>query len=184
MCEQTACPDETMREGSRPIPPAHVLLMPTRRHVSNYGLISTLLRVYGFTQFAGWEGREMHQRPTYVEDVLNLQPGEWVHVRPLEEIRRTFDRGERTHGMRFMAAMGAYFGKKLRVYKRANVILLEGTAETRRLKNTVLLEGAICQGEGFVCDRSCFYFWKESWLKRVPPKPAKLDQQIDSTGGP
>ena len=68
-----------------------------------------------------------------------------------------------------MPSMSRYCGTQLRLYKRVETIVLEGTGQTRRLKDTVLLEGAICDGEGFVCDRSCFYFWKEAWLTRVPP---------------
>jgi hypothetical protein len=35
------------------------------------------------------------------------------------------------------------------------------------MKNTVLLDGAICDGWGGKCDRSCFFFWREAWLRRV-----------------
>ena len=99
--------------------------------------------------------------------ILDLQPGEFVEVRSEEEIRRTLDANRRNRGLIFMANMAKSCGKQFRVYKRAQTIILEGSGEVRRLKNTVLLEGGICDGEGFVCDRSCFFFWREAWLKRV-----------------
>jgi hypothetical protein len=35
---------------------------------------------------------------------------------------------------------------------------------------TVLLDGVMCDGtEHGGCDRSCFLFWREEWLKRVTP---------------
>jgi len=39
--------------------------------------------------------------------------------------------------------------------------------QRRMIKNTVLLESTYCQGKNFNCDRSCFLFWKEVWLRRV-----------------
>jgi hypothetical protein len=45
--------------------------------------------------------------------------------------------------------------------------MLEGSGELRKLQNTVLLEGVMCDGI-FGCDRSCFQFWREAWLRRVP----------------
>ncbi|MGE5245483.1 MAG: hypothetical protein ACM3SQ_14760 [Betaproteobacteria bacterium] len=105
---------------------------------------------------------------------LGLQRGDWVEVRSEDEIRETLDSTGRSRGLGFMPSMFAYCGKRLRVYKRVETIVLEGTGETRRLRDTVLLEGAICDGEGFVCDRSCFYFWKETWLKRAVPDEATV----------
>jgi len=65
-----------------------------------------------------------------------------------------------------MPMMRVCCGKEFRVYKRVEKIVLESTGEIRRLKNTVLLEDAICDGI-YGCNRSCFFFWKEAWLERV-----------------
>jgi hypothetical protein len=52
--------------------------------------------------------------------------------------------------------------------KRVEKICLENEPRTvRRLENTVILEGAFCKGSGIGCDRACFYFWRECWLKRT-----------------
>jgi hypothetical protein len=105
---------------------------------------------------------------TVSEETLNLQPGEWVEVKSEEEIWSTLDLRRRHKGMSFMKGMRDFCGKRLRVYKRVEHILLESTGEIRKIKNTVLLEGAICDGlERGRCDRSCFFYWKEVWLRRV-----------------
>jgi hypothetical protein len=54
------------------------------------------------------------------------------------------------------------------VRNRVDKIILEGTQKQRELKDTVVLEGAICDG---VCHRMCprqsLLFWRECWLERV-----------------
>jgi len=97
--------------------------------------------------------------------VLDLKPGEWVRVRSEPEILATLDRCHQLSGLAWMDMMRKCCGKEFRVYKRVNKIVLESTGEIRKLKNTVLLEGAICNGI-YGCDRSCFFFWKEAWLQR------------------
>jgi hypothetical protein len=100
------------------------------------------------------------------EEVLNLQPGEWVEVRSKEEIDQMLDSSGNYMGLFWMPNMDRFCGKRFRVLKRMERMLLESTGETRKIKNTVLLEGAICE-DLFGCDRSCFHFWREAWLKRV-----------------
>lgn len=102
------------------------------------------------------------------EEVLNLQAGELVEVKSLAEIRKTLDENGRYRGLYFMGEMRQFCGKQFRVHKKVNRILLESTAEIRKTKNTVLLEGVMCDGHvQSGCDRSCFYYWREAWLKRV-----------------
>jgi hypothetical protein len=52
-----------------------------------------------------------------VEEVLDLQPGELVRIRSLEEIRSTLDEAERYRGLYFMPEMEEFCGKKFRVFK-------------------------------------------------------------------
>jgi len=103
--------------------------------------------------------------PGHVE-VPELQPGEWVRVRSREEIRAMLDRCERYEGLAWMTTMEKCCGREFTVRRRVHKIVLESTGEIRKLKNTVLLEGGICDGI-YGCDRSCFFFWKEAWLERV-----------------
>ena len=101
-------------------------------------------------------------------EVLSLQPGEWVQVRSEEEIRATLDHQGKHRGMAFVPTeMLVHCGRQYRVLKRVERIFLEESKTNRKLKNTVLLEGAHCQGIGLDCDRCCFLFWREAWLKRI-----------------
>ena len=68
----------------------------------------------------------------------------------------------------FTDEMVPYIGKRFRVHKRVESIFLEESKQRRTIKNTVLLESSYCHGKNFNCDRSCFLFWKEVWLKRAP----------------
>lgn len=103
-----------------------------------------------------------------IQDLLNLQPGEWVEVRSEQEILRTLDADHKYKGLRFMAGMEKCCGRRYKVYKRLQRMLMESTGECRKIKNSVLLEGAMCDGEPYNgCDRSCFFYWREVWLKRV-----------------
>ena len=99
-------------------------------------------------------------------EVLNLQPGEWVRVKPEPMILATLDACGRYKGLAWIPCMHAYCGKEYRVYKKVEKIILESTGEIRRAKNTVLLEGVVCEGL-YGCDRSCFPFWREIWLERI-----------------
>lgn len=99
---------------------------------------------------------------------LGLRPGEWIEVRPFDEILATLDADGKNRGLAFTFEMRAYCGRRFRVFKRLERMFNECTHERRGLKNTVLLEGVYCQGAGFGCDRSCFHFWREAWLRRAP----------------
>jgi len=119
---------------------------------------------------------------------LRLMPGEWVRVRPLDEIRATLDDEGRCDGLVFMPSMARFCGMELRVKKRVEAIFDEAGGVLRQCRDTVLLETVICDGMdvretlGCRCDRSCFYFWHEGWLERVhvasselhPERPSEL----------
>jgi hypothetical protein len=100
------------------------------------------------------------------EESLRLQPGELVTVRSEEEILSTLDRFGRNRGLYWMPMMREYCGQTFPVYKRVDRIVLENTGEIRKLRNTVLLDGVLCDGL-YGCDRSCFHFWREVWLRRA-----------------
>lgn len=104
------------------------------------------------------------------QEVLNLQPGELVEVKSAQEILATLDHRRRHKGLLWMTGMQKYCGRRYRVLKRVQRITLESDGEQRNMKNTVLLEGVMCDGREFGgCDRCCFHFWREAWLKRVQP---------------
>jgi hypothetical protein len=151
------------------------ILCPTRifkffwqlRNGGLHNAISTVtLRTRRFLAARGISHSKYEKgKPSY-EEVLNLQPGDWVRVRPEKDILASLDNCSQNKGLAWMPIMNRYCGKKLKVYKRVDKIVLESTGEIRKLKNTVLLEGAVCDGI-YGCDRSCFHFWREIWLERV-----------------
>jgi len=104
--------------------------------------------------------------------ILNLQEGEWVEVRAATEIFATLDRQDKLRGLRFTPEMAKFCGKRFKVYKKLDKIILEATGELRKIKTpTVLLEGVFCDGTAHGgCDRTCFCFWREQWLKRPSSK--------------
>jgi len=97
---------------------------------------------------------------------LNLQPGELVQVKSYQEISATLDKNGFNKGLLWMPTMQKFCGRKFRVYKRLNRIMIESTGEIRNIKNTVLLDGVMCE-DLYGCDRSCFHFWRDAWLQRV-----------------
>ncbi len=101
---------------------------------------------------------------------LNLQPGEWVEVRSIDEISQSLDENKKYKGVIFMPEMESFCGKRCKVFKKVEIIKLESTMEIRKLTTPpVLLEGVYCDG-GYHggCDRACFHFWMDPWLKRTP----------------
>lgn len=99
---------------------------------------------------------------------LNLQPGDLVRVKPLEQIRQTLDAEGKHQKLLFAPSMTEFCGSVMRVQKRVERIVLEGSPRQRAIKDTVLLEGATCDG---VCHRLCprqsLLFWRECWLEKV-----------------
>jgi hypothetical protein len=98
---------------------------------------------------------------------LNLQPGELVEVKSEPEVRATLDEQGRHRGLLWMPGMARFCGKTYRVHKRVETIMLESTGELRKIRNTVLLADVMCENL-YGCDRSCFHYWREAWLRRVP----------------
>ena len=99
---------------------------------------------------------------------LNLQPGDLVRVKSLEQIRETLDAEGKHQKLLFAPSMAEYCGDVMRVQKRVERIVLEASTRQRAIKDTVLLEGATCDG---VCHRLCprqsLLFWRECWLEKV-----------------
>ena len=101
------------------------------------------------------------------DERLNLRPGEWIEVKSKEEILETLDDHGKNRGLRFVPEMFDFCGRRFRVLKRVEKICIENTPDVRSIRNTVLLENGICQGGGIGCDRACFHFWREIWLRRA-----------------
>lgn len=100
-----------------------------------------------------------------------IRAGDWVEVLPYEEILKTLDGKKRCQGLEFMAGMETYTGRRFQVLKRVLTIFDERAWKMVRVKNTVILKDVLCDGKGMYdkegCDRCCFYFWKEQWLRKI-----------------
>jgi hypothetical protein len=100
-----------------------------------------------------------------------LKEGDLVEVLPFEDIRKTLDENMCVGKTLFLEGMKQYCGKRLRVIKKLKTMIDEQSWGMVRLKDSVILENAICDAKGQYdkegCDRCCFYFWKEQWLRKV-----------------
>src|SRR5213593_1790205 len=124
----------------------------------------------------------MQMGRTETPSVLNLRAGEIVEVLSKNEILATLDPGGRKEGLPFMPEMLQYCGKKFRVYKRADKTCdTIGKTGSRRMENTVHLEGLRCDGGAHGgCQAGCLLFWKEAWLRSAlasPTGPAGCDRE-------
>jgi hypothetical protein len=101
----------------------------------------------------------------------SLKAGDLVQVLSWEEISKLLNEKNETQGLAFMPGMEKYCGTQAKVMRRVNYIFDESKRVMRKIKNVVLLEGVICSGEGMFssegCERACFLFWKEAWLKKI-----------------
>lgn len=106
---------------------------------------------------------------------LDLQPGEIVQVKNIEEIVTTL-KNWKNRGLAFDShgEMLEYCGKKMKVLKQVKKIIEEKSGKMLYFEiPSVILEGAICRGhyspDRLLCPRSIYTFWREAWLKRVDP---------------
>jgi len=99
---------------------------------------------------------------------LNLRPGELINVKPMESINQTLDEAGYNRGLFFFPDMGSLCGKRERVERRTEKIIVDGTGEMRQLRNTVYLENSYCGCTYTLggCPRREFSYWREIWLRR------------------
>jgi len=104
-----------------------------------------------------------------------LNPGDWVLVKSKEEIEKTLNNWNQLKGCAFMEEMWPYCGTKQRILKRVERFLDERDYLMKKCKGIVILEGVMCQGtkDFGPCDRSCFYFWREEWVKKINQAESK-----------
>jgi hypothetical protein len=176
--EESYCQTGDLLSPSKPYPRVLTILYQLRSNVKEHGYLQTGRKAWSKLFLNGKSvGPQQAPQPEGAEDysqVLRLQPGEVVEVKSEEEIRRTLDVHGKNRNLGFMPEMWEYCGRQLRVLKKVEKICLENQPRTvRRLENTVILEGAFCKGSGIGCDRACFYFWRECWLKRASNNAAE-----------
>ena len=128
--------------------------------------------LWGGTPWPLKRGSIALSQPTPTE-ILGLQPGELVRVKPYAEILRTVNVKNRNRGMSFDKEMVPYCGGVYRVLKRVNKIISEKTGEMQELKNPcIVLDSVVCQARysecRLFCPRSIYPYWREIWLERIP----------------
>ena len=108
-------------------------------------------------------------RDTTPTESLGLQPGDWVQVKSLEEIRATLDREGRNRGLQFSRDLAVHCGRRYRVRNRVESLIVEVTGRQMTPRNTVILEGVHCPCRYVVggCPRADLIYWREVWLRRV-----------------
>jgi hypothetical protein len=103
---------------------------------------------------------------------LGLQPGDWVEIRPMEEIARTLDEKLSHRGLGFHYEMVQHAGRRYRVRRRLNRIIDEANGRMIEMRRDLIaLEGLICTGDRawtlWFCRRELYPYWREAWLRRV-----------------
>jgi hypothetical protein len=120
-----------------------------------------------------------------------LRAGDLVEVRSAEEILAGLDSEARLDSLPFMPEMLRHCGRRFRVVKRADKVCdTSHRTGSRRLPETVMLEGLRCDGTAHGgCQAECLLFWKEQWLRKVspeegparvpPPPPAQVLERLE-----
>ena len=109
---------------------------------------------------------------------LDLQPGEWVRVRPQEEILQTLTTNGFNRGMRYDFEMSKYCGKEYRVQMRVDRLINEQTGKMLQMKTPCIqLADVYCRAECTAkrlgCPRASITYWREIWLQRIPGPSAE-----------
>ncbi len=109
---------------------------------------------------------------------LNLQPGEYVEIRDLEEMRQTLDTKGRNRGLVLDIELKKFCGKRYRVRNRLDQMISEPTGQMRKVEGTVILDGNTCMCARSLggCPRLEFCYWREVWLRRIEPDSAGAAQ--------
>ena len=84
---------------------------------------------------------------------LDLEVGEWVKIRPAEEILATLNDDRKNRGLVFEQEMLRHCGKTYRVLARLSRIIDEKSGRMIKLTNDcIALEGLTCRGLGVILD--------------------------------
>lgn len=104
---------------------------------------------------------------------LNLQKGDLVQVKSIENIIDTLDEKAHNRGLYFGPGMRTLSGGQYRVERHLDRIIVDGTGEMRQLRDTVYLEDSPCECAYVAfggCSRCEFAYWREIWLRRSETK--------------
>ena len=141
--------------------------LPRRLFLLTVSLTRKILRIFG-VQLSNKLSSPQEKTPAADFD---LQPGDMVEVKSLDEIRITLDDSGKNRGLGFTREMKRFCGRQLAVLKPVDRIIIEGTGEMRRISHTVILEKGNCDGSAHnSCPRNCYLLWRKVWLRKLPHK--------------
>ena len=149
------------------------------------GNVTPWVMLEGVLWWFWWKARHKvmgeHVKGTVTEtptECLNLQAGELVEVKSLQEIIATLNSQARNRGLHFSGDQRQFCGGRYRVRSRADNFIAEGSGEMKHFRNTVILEDVLCDSSYFAfggCYRADLLYWREIWLKRIagPAHPSQ-----------
>jgi hypothetical protein len=134
-------------------------------------LFNRFQRLRGGQPFPVANGLIPDGKPTPTE-LLDLKPGEWVEVRPPDEILATITHSGFNRGMRYDMEMLKYSRGRYQVKMRVDRLLNEQTGKLMQMKNPCIqLEDVYCRAEctphRIGCPRASSTYWREIWLRRI-----------------
>jgi hypothetical protein len=108
---------------------------------------------------------------------LDLQPGEWVRVKPDDAIRATLNAQSKNRGMWYDDEAAVFCGQSHQVEARVERIINEVTGEMMEMKTPcITLKDVTCRSlysrDRLFCPRAITPYWREIWLERTAP-PAR-----------
>jgi hypothetical protein len=103
---------------------------------------------------------------------LDLEVGELVEVRSLDEVGRTLNDQSRHRGLTWTQELTPRCGKRFRVRARVERLIDRETGRMIELKNDcIALDGVVCSGDrtpgAWFCPADHYTLWREAWLRRV-----------------
>jgi hypothetical protein len=109
---------------------------------------------------------------------LDLQPGEWVRIKPAAEIAATLNVNNKNRGMWFDNGQVPNCGRTLQVHRRVSRLIDERTGEMLTMQTPcITLHGTLCNPEfaenRLLCPRNIPAYWREIWLERAAAPPSQ-----------
>ena len=113
---------------------------------------------------------------------LDLEPGELVRIKSHDEILSTLTTSSKNRGLYWDAEEVPFCGGTYNVLARVTRIINERTGKMREMKTPcIMLDSVICESRysdrRYFCPRSIYSYWRENWLERVGPKPARAEAE-------
>lgn len=176
------CQSSEIIKATRTLTSRQRLLNPIQSMlIGNYGLLqmTRMVLVWLYCRirtrlFGIWPVGSLTSTP---QDSLDLQPGDWVDVKTLEEIRETLDAHGKNRGLHFSSDMIPYCGRRLQVRARFDNFIIEGVGKMRSIRNTVTLEGSVCDSAIYSlagCPRAHILYWRDIWVRKVPAEKTRV----------